>query len=94
MKQFIIIEHFRKESIKALYQRFSEKGRMLPEGVKYINSWIDEDVKTCYQLMESECLEKIKEWISYWDDLARFEIVRVISSEEAKQKVLSISKEA
>lgn len=87
MKQYLIIEHFKRETVKALYKRFDENGRMLPQGVYYIDSWIDENVEKCYQLMKSESLEALKIWISYWDDLADFEIIPIISSNEAKLKV-------
>ena len=89
LKKFMIIEHFRSNKVKELYDRYNEKGRMLPNGVKYIDSWIDENVKVCYQLMESKSKEKIEEWISYWSDLADFQVVPVISSQEAKDKILS-----
>lgn len=85
---YMIIEKFHPEKIKTLYQRFAEKGRMMPEGVNYVNSWINDDVTVCYQVMESESLDKLKEWISNWDDLADFEIVPVITSAEAKKKVM------
>jgi len=86
--KYMIIEKFDSKKVKALYERFDEKGRMLPNGVQYINSWIDEKVETCFQLMESDSLEKIEEWISNWDDLADFEIFPVIDSAKAKAKVL------
>ena len=59
----------------------------MPDAVRYINSWIDEDVKTCYQVMETNDLNKLHEWISYWEDLADFEIIPVITSAQAKEKV-------
>ncbi len=90
--QYLIIEHFKKDKVLELYQRFDKKGRMLPKGVTYINSWIDESVETCYQIMESESLEKLQEWIANWNDLADFEIIPVLTSTEAKDKVFSISK--
>ena len=86
--RYMIIEKYRPEKIRALYARFAEKGRMLPNGVRYVDSWIDKDVQTCYQLMEAKTEVKLKEWISHWDDLVDFEIVQVISSQEAKAKVL------
>lgn len=86
---YMIIERFHDGKVKTLYQRFAEKGRMLPEGVTYINSWINEPVTTCYQLMESVSEEKIHEWISHWNDLANFEIIPVISSSQAKEKVFA-----
>lgn len=87
--QFMVIERFDPSKLKELYQRFAEKGRMLPEGVVYINSWIDEPVSTCYQVMEAASPEKISEWTRLWEDLAGFEVIPVISSAEAREKVLN-----
>ena len=84
---FMIIEKFREGKVKEMYKRFEERGRMLPEGVSYINSWINEEVTVCYQLMETDSKEKLQEWINNWNDLVDFEIVSVISSAEAKDKV-------
>lgn len=50
-------------------------------------SWISEDVSTCYQLMETDDIEKFKGWISNWNDLVDFEIIPVITSRQAKEKV-------
>jgi hypothetical protein len=83
----MIIERFHPGKVKALYKRFEEKGRMIPEGVSYINSWIDEKITTCYQVMETDSAEKLNEWISHWNDLVDFEIIPVISSARAKEKV-------
>ena len=84
---YMIIETFRDGKVKELYKRFEEKGRQLPAGVHYINSWIDEEVKVCYQLMESNNEEKIQTWIRHWIDLADFQIIPVITSAEAKEKI-------
>lgn len=84
----MIVERFKKDRIKELYDRFDKEGRLLPDGVIYIDSWIDENVETCFQLMESESLDLIHEWIEKWNNLADFEIVPVISSVEAKRKAL------
>ena len=86
--QYMIIERFHPGKAKIMYERFAEKGRMLPQGVTYINSWINESVTGCYQLMESESLEKLQEWINNWKDLVEFEVVPVISSEKAKEIIL------
>jgi len=86
---FMIIEKFHPGKVKFLYQRFDEKGRLLPEGVSYINSWIDENITICYQLMESDSAEKIHKWIENWTGFADFEVIPVISSAEAKEKVYS-----
>ncbi|MBL7740007.1 MAG: DUF3303 family protein [Chitinophagaceae bacterium] len=86
---YMIIERFHPGKVKAMYQRFAEKGRMLPEGVSYINSWINEEVTVCYQVMESETPGQLQQWISQWDDLVDFEVIPVISSAQAREKVFA-----
>ena len=85
---YMIIEYFHPGQMKKLYQRFDEKGRMLPEGVEYINSWINEDVTVCYQVMEAASITQLHEWIANWKDLVDFEIIPVISSAEAKNRLV------
>jgi hypothetical protein len=86
---YMIIEKFHSGKVKTLYERFGTKGRLMPEGLHYIDSWIDEEVTTCYQLMESNDPGKIQEWISHWNDLMDFEVIPVITSAQAKEKVLT-----
>lgn len=86
---YMIIEKFQEGKVKALYNRFAEKGRMMPDRVQYINSWINEEVTVCYQVMESESIEGIQEWIANWNDIVDFEIIPVITSAQAKEKVFS-----
>ena len=83
---YMIIEKYRPGKVKQIYKRFEEKGRMMPDGLNYINSWINEQVSICYQVMETDSVAKLHEWISHWNDLAEFEIIPVISSAEAKKK--------
>lgn len=87
--QYMIIERFHPGKVKELYQRFAENGRMLPDGVQYINSWINETVTVCYQVMEAESPDKLQEWIRQWNDLADFEVVPVISSAQAREKAFA-----
>jgi len=61
----------------------------MPQGLSYINSWITETLTTCYQVMETDDRNKLDEWIDHWKDLVDFEIIPVITSKEAKEKVLS-----
>ncbi len=86
--QYMVIEKFKQEKVKDLYKRFEEKGRLMPDGLTYINSWITEDVSTCYQLVETHDINKLYEWINNWNDFADFEIIPVITSQQAKGKVL------
>lgn len=84
----MVIEKFRAGKVRDVYLRFDEKGRMAPDGVAYVNSWINEDVTICYQVMESESRDKLMEWISHWADLVDFEVVPVMTSAEARKKVM------
>jgi hypothetical protein len=86
----MVIEHFHPGKINELYRRFAEKGRMLPEGVQYINSWINEALTVCYQVMEADSAGKLNQWIANWTDLADFEVIPVISSAEAKKRVMEL----
>jgi hypothetical protein len=86
--QYMVIEKFKQEKVKDMYTQFEEKGRLIPAGLTYINSWITEDVSTCYQLMETHEIHKLYEWINNWNDFADFEIIPVITSQQAKEKVL------
>ena len=75
---YIVIEQFK--DAPAIYRRLREKGRMMPNGLIYISSWIDTDLKVCYQLMETEDLALFPRWTENWDDLMEFKIVPVRSS--------------
>jgi len=85
----MIIEKFHAGKVKDLYRRFEEKGRLMPEGLDYINSWIDENLTCCYQVMETGQIEKLHEWIAHWNDLSDFEIIPVLTSQQAKEKAIS-----
>jgi len=80
---FMVIEHFRPGSAPAIYRRFRERGRMAPEGLRYVASWVDMDYKRCFQVMETDDEALIKQWTANWDDLVDFEIVPVRTSAEA-----------
>lgn len=87
--QFMIIERFIPGKVKNMYQRFSEKGRMMPDGVAFVGSWINESVTICYQVMDAESREQLQIWIDNWKDYVDFEVIPVISSAEAKAKVFA-----
>jgi hypothetical protein len=67
-----------------VYARAAQRGRMLPPGLTYLDSWIDERrLDRCFQLMETEDPTLFGEWIAHWRDLVDYEVVPVISSTEA-----------
>jgi hypothetical protein len=79
----MVIETFR-DGPRPVYARAAERGRMLPAGLTYLDSWIDErSLDRCFQLMETEEPELLDEWIAQWSDLAEFEVIPVIGSVEA-----------
>ncbi len=82
---YMVIEKFK--DAPETYRRFDEKGRMMPEGLKYVSSWIDADFTQCFQLMETNDVKLFDEWIANWNDLMDFEIIPVITSAEAKVKI-------
>lgn len=83
----MVIETF-VQGARPVYERAAEKGRMLPTGVLYLDSWIDESLQRCFQLMETDDPSALDDWIGEWSDLVRFEIVPLISSSEAAARAL------
>ena len=83
--RYMVIEIFTKGP-RAVYERAGERGRMLPPGLEYVDSWIDEQLDRCFQLMETDDPGLFDEWTAGWNDLVEFEIVPVISSVEAASR--------
>jgi hypothetical protein len=75
---FMVIEKFRDHNAKAIYQRLREKGRMMPDGLAFVNSWVAADLGRCFQLMECADVTLFQKWIAQWADLMEFEIVPVV----------------
>ena len=79
---YMVIEHFKEAAVQEIYRRFREKGRLMPAGLKYVSSWIDAELKVCYQLMETEDPALFACWTENWNDLMDFQIVPVRTSAE------------
>lgn len=79
---FMVVEQFRNQDAKAIYRRLSEKGRMMPEGLTFVSSWVAADLSRCFQLMECGDVSLFQKWIAEWSDLMQFEIVPVIPGKE------------
>ena len=84
---YMIIEHFKDPNAVPVYRRFRDRGRLAPEGLRYISSWVDEKLERCFQLMEADDRKLLDEWIDNWKDLVDFEVYPVISSAEAVERV-------
>ena len=81
---YMVVERFKEGATPDIYRRLKEKGRMMPEGLEYVSSWIELDFKTCYQLMRTEDESLFPLWTDAWKDLLDFEIVPVRTSGEAQ----------
>jgi hypothetical protein len=84
----MIVEHFKNGDALPIYQRFREQGRLAPAGLQYVSSWIDDKIERCFQLMETDDINEINEWMANWSDIVDFEVYPVISSREAANRVL------
>jgi hypothetical protein len=84
---YMIIEHFRNGNPVPVYERFRARGRLAPEGLRYVNSWVTDDLTTCYQVMECDDRKLLDEWLAAWSDLVEFDVMPVITSAEASARV-------
>ena len=86
---FMVIERFRDRDAKAVYRRFRESGRMMPDGLKYVGSWIEANFDRCFQLMECDDARLLQDWLLSWGDLMQCEIVPVVPSDQTRELVTS-----
>jgi hypothetical protein len=85
---FMIIERFKDNDMLPIYKRVRDEGRMFPEGLKYVDSWIEPNFSRCFQLMECEDLRLLQQWILKWRRSGvSFEIVPVLSSKDTQEVV-------
>jgi len=80
---YMVIERFKNQDAAPVYRRFRDKGRMTPEGLEYVSSWVDMKLERCFQIMETSDPKLMLEWIGHWSDLVEFEVVPVMSSSDA-----------
>jgi hypothetical protein len=86
---FMVIERFKNRDAKAVYTRFRENGRMMPDGLNYVGSWIESNFDRCFQVMECDDERLLHEWADHWRDLMDFEFVPVLTSDAARATALS-----
>jgi hypothetical protein len=80
---YMIVETFRDGDAVPVYRRFREKGRMAPDGLRYVASWVTEDLRRCFQIMECDDPSLIAQWTARWEDVTDFDVIPVITSEQA-----------
>jgi len=84
---YMVIERFNDKDAAPVYRRFRERGRMLPPGLDYVSSWVDQQLERCYQLMTADDPALLDQWIANWSDIADFEFFPVLTSQEAADKI-------
>ena len=84
---FMIVERYRHGDAVPVYRRFRDEGRLAPEGLTYVASWVDEPMAVCYQVMEAPDRSLVDAWIARWSDLVEFEVIQVMTSAEAAARI-------
>jgi hypothetical protein len=84
---YMVIEHFKGGDAVAVYRRFRDRGRLAPEGLTYISSWVDTNFERCYQLMETDNRQLLDHWMAQWSDLVDFEVYPVVTSADAAERI-------
>jgi hypothetical protein len=84
---YMVVERFRNGDALPVYRRFRDHGRLAPEGLRYVASWVSEDLRRCFQIMECDDSSLLARWTACWEDLVEFELVPVVTSAEAQAAV-------
>ncbi len=87
MTVFMVVEHFREGDAAPVYRRFRDDGRLAPDGLAYVTSWVDEEMRICFQVMEAADRALLDAWIAAWADLVDFEVYPVMTSAEAAERI-------
>lgn len=84
---YMIVETFRGGDAVPVYRRFRDRGRLAPQGLRYVASWVTDDLRRCFQVMECDDAALLREWMAAWDDIVDFEVVPVVTSADAAAAV-------
>jgi hypothetical protein len=82
---YMVVERYKNRDAVPVYRRFRERGRMMPNGLRYVSSWVETNWDRCFQLMECDDPALFAQWIAQWDDLVDFDVVPVVPSSEAAE---------
>ena len=84
---YMVIETFKNGDPIPVYRRFRDRGRLAPDGLSYVSSWVDVNLQRCFQIMETDNRQLLETWIAAWSDIVDFEVFPVMSSTDAAARV-------
>ena len=84
---FMIVESFRDGDARPVYRRFRDRGRLAPDGVRYVASWVTDDMRRCFQVMECDDRALLEQWMDHWSDIVDFEVIPVMTSAAALEAI-------
>ena len=84
---YMVVEKYKTPGAIEIYRRARTQGRLMPDGLEYVSSWVDLDFTACFQLMKTEDAKLFDHWIAHWKDLVDFEVIPVRTSSEAMQNI-------
>jgi Protein of unknown function (DUF3303) len=84
---YMIVEHFKNDDPIPVYHRFRERGRLAPDGLQYMSSWVDERLARCFQIMDTPDRALLDQWFSNWNDIVEFEVHPIMTSKEAAERI-------
>jgi len=84
---YMVIETFKDGDPIPVYRRFRDRGRLAPDGLSYVSSWVDVNLQRCFQIMETDNRQLLDTWIAAWSDIVDFEVFPVITSTDAARRV-------
>jgi hypothetical protein len=82
---FMVIERFKNRDPAPIYARLRDRGRAMPDGLRYVESWIEANFDRCFQVMECDDAALLQRWVLQWRDLVEFEIVPVSPSKAVRE---------
>jgi Protein of unknown function (DUF3303) len=87
---FMVVEKFRGQDGKAVYAKLRDKGRALPDGLKFVSSYVTADLGRCFQLMETDDVTCFQRWIADWSEVVEFEVVPVVEGKTTREALESL----
>ena len=85
--RYLVVEHFKGGDARPVYRRFRDQGRLAPDGLRYVASWVSDDLARCWQVMECDDRALLDAWIARWSDIVDFEVSPVLTSAEALERI-------